>query len=61
MRRLTKLKKILSITYKNRSSGGPYQVSDDFKNFLNKRDFFIENVELDYKFTLKYFFSKKKN
>ena len=60
MRRLTKLKKILSITYKNRSSGGPYQVSDDFKKFLNKSDFLLENVELDYKFLLKYFFSKKK-
>jgi len=60
MRRLIKLKKILSITYKSRSSGGPYQVSDDYKNFLNKRDFFIKNVELDNKFILKYFFSKKK-
>ena len=59
MRRLIKLKKILSITYKSRSSGGPYQVSNDFKNFLNKEDFFVENVELDYKFALKYFFSKK--
>ena len=55
------MKKILSITYKDKSSGGPYQVSNDYKKFLNKRDFLFENIELNYKFILKYFLSKKKS
>jgi glycosyltransferase involved in cell wall biosynthesis len=60
MRRLIKLKKILSITYKDNAAGGPYQVTSDYKKFLNKRDFFVENIEFNYKFIFKYFLSKKK-
>lgn len=60
MRRLIKLKKILSITYKDNASGGPYQVTSDYKKFLNKRDFLIENIEFNHKFIFKYFLSKKK-
>ena len=60
MRRLIELKKILSITYKDNASGGPYQVTSDYKKFLNKRDFLIENIEFNHKFIFKYFLSKKK-
>lgn len=54
------MKKILSLTYKDNTSGGPHQVSSNFKNILNKYDFKVNNKYFSNQLIFDFFFKKKK-
>ncbi|MDC0609035.1 glycosyltransferase [Candidatus Pelagibacter ubique] len=52
--------KILSLTYKNNYSGGPYKVSVDYKKILDKSYFYVKLLYLSNNFYYHYIFNKKK-
>ena len=52
--------KILSLTYKNNNSGGPYKVALDFKKILDKSYFYVKLLALSNNFYYHYIFNKKK-
>ena len=52
--------KILSLTYKNNNSGGPYKVALDHKKILGKSHFYVKLLTLSNNFYYHYIFNKKK-
>jgi len=52
--------KILSLTYKNYSAGGPFKVSLDYKDILDKSIFYVKLLNLSNNFFYYYIFNKKK-
>ena len=52
------MKKIFSLTYKDNTYGGPHQVSNDFKNILDKKDFHVNNEYFSNEIFFNFFFNK---
>jgi glycosyltransferase involved in cell wall biosynthesis len=52
--------KILSLTYTNYDSGGPYKVAIDYKKILEKTSFYVKLLSLSNNFYYHYIFDKKK-